>query len=81
MGYTHTTEFLLFSQQVISNSFAAPWTVVHQSSLSVGFPRKEYWSGLPSPLPGDLSDQGSNSCLLHWQADYLKLLSHQGITI
>ena len=24
--------------------------------LSMGFPRKEYWSGLPFPAPGDLSD-------------------------
>ena len=22
-----------------------PWTVVHQASLSMGFPRQEYWSG------------------------------------
>ena len=22
-----------------------PWTVAHQASLSVGFPRQEYWSG------------------------------------
>ena len=26
--------------------------------LSVGFPRKEYWSGLPFPIPGDLPDPG-----------------------
>ena len=26
-----------------------PWTVAHQAPLSVGFPRQEYWSGLPSP--------------------------------
>ena len=25
--------------------FAAPGTVAHQASLSMGFPRKEYWSG------------------------------------
>ena len=25
---------------------------------SVRFPRKEYWSGLPFPPPGDLSDPG-----------------------
>ena len=27
-------------------------------SLSVGFSRQEYWSGLPFPSPGDLSDPG-----------------------
>ena len=37
-------------------SFATPWTVARQT-LSVGFPRQEYWSGLPFP-PGDLPDPG-----------------------
>ena len=32
----------------------APWTVVCQAPLSMGFPRQEYWSGLPFPPPGDL---------------------------
>jgi len=27
-------------------------------SLSRGFPRQEYWSGLPFPPPGTLSDPG-----------------------
>ena len=27
-------------------------------SLSMGFPRQEYWSGLPFPPPGDLPDPG-----------------------
>ena len=35
-----------------------PWTVAHQAPLSVGFSRQEYWSGLPFPTPGDLSDPG-----------------------
>ena len=38
--------------------FVTPWTVAHQLPLSVGFPRKEYWSGLPVPSPGDLPDPG-----------------------
>ena len=33
-------------------------TVVHQALLSMGFSRQEYWSGLPCPPPGDLSDPG-----------------------
>ena len=28
------------------------------SPLSVGFPRQEYWSGLPFPSPGDLPNPG-----------------------
>ena len=36
--------------------FATLWTVARQASLSMGFSRQEYWSGLPfSPL-GDLPD-------------------------
>ena len=31
-----------------------PWTVAHQAPLSMGFPRQEYWSGLPFPTPVDL---------------------------
>ena len=34
-------------------------TVAHQSPLSMGFPQQEYWSGLPFPSLGDLSDPGS----------------------
>ena len=29
-----------------------------QALLSMGFPRKEYWSGLPFPSPGDLPHPG-----------------------
>ena len=36
--------------------FATPWTVVCQAPLSMEFSRQEYWSGLPLPSPGDLSD-------------------------
>ena len=28
------------------------------ASLSMGFPRQVYWSGLPFPSSGDLSDPG-----------------------
>ena len=33
---------------------AIPWTVAGQAPLSMGFSRKEYWSGLPCASPGDL---------------------------
>ena len=29
-----------------------PWTVACQAPLSMGFPRQQYWSGLPFPSPG-----------------------------
>ena len=38
--------------------FATLWTVTHQASLSMGFPRQEYWSGLPFPPTGYLSNPG-----------------------
>ena len=38
--------------------FAIQWAVAHQSPLSMGFSRQEYWSGLPFPSPGDLPDPG-----------------------
>ena len=38
--------------------FVTLWTVAHQASLSMGFSRQEYWSGLPCPSPGDLPDTG-----------------------
>ena len=38
--------------------FATPWSVALQAPLSMGFPRQEYWSGLPFPPPGDLPDPG-----------------------
>ena len=31
-----------------------PQTIAHQTPLSMGFPRQEYWSGLLFPTPGDL---------------------------
>ena len=34
------------------------WTVAHQASLSMGFPRQEYWSGLPFTSLGDLPNPG-----------------------
>ena len=49
---------LLFGRWVLSDSFVTPVTVAHQAPLSTGFPRQEYWSGLPFPPPGDLPNPG-----------------------
>ena len=35
-----------------------PWAGVHQAPLFMGFPRQEYWSGLPFPPPGVPPDPG-----------------------
>ena len=34
-----------------------------------GFPKQEYWSGLPFPPPDGLPNPGIKSNLFHWQAD------------
>ena len=36
-----------------------PWTVACQAPLSMGFFRQGYWSGLPSPSPGDPPNPGT----------------------
>ena len=38
--------------------FETLWTVAHQAPLSMRYFRQEYWSGLPCPPPGDLSNPG-----------------------
>ena len=38
--------------------FATLCTIACQAPLSLGFPRQEYWSGLPFPPPGYLPDPG-----------------------
>ena len=44
----------MLSHAVMSNS-VTPGAVVHQASLSMGFPRQEDWSGSPCSPPGGLS--------------------------
>ena len=51
--------------------FVIPRPVACQAPLSMGFSRQEYWSGLPFPAPGDLSDPGINPRSPALQADSL----------
>ena len=37
---------------------ATPWTAAYQASPSMGFSRREHWSGLPFPSPRDLPNPG-----------------------
>ena len=48
-------------------------TVAGLAHLSMGFPRWEYWSGLPLPIPGDLPDLRMEPVSPAWQADSLPL--------
>ena len=52
----HSLVFVVVQSLSHVQLFATPWTIACQAPLSVGFPRQEYWSGLPFPSPGDLPD-------------------------
>ena len=52
-------------------TLVTPWTVACQASLSMGFTRQEYWSGLPFLSPGDLPDPGIEPGSPALQADDL----------
>ena len=57
--------------------FVTLWTLAHQATLSMGFSRQEYWSGLPCFLQGIFPTQGSNLfllCFLHWPVASLPLV-------
>ena len=41
--------------------FATPWTITHQTPLTMEFSRQEYGRGLPFPPPGYLPDSGIKS--------------------
>ena len=55
---------------------AALWTVAYQAPLSMGFSRREYWSGLPCPPLGNLPYPGIKLMSPALQVDSLPL-SHQ----
>ena len=65
---------LLFS---VSNSFVTLWTIANQVTLSMGFPKQEYWSGSQFPSPGDLPELGVEAVSPALVGDSLPL-SHQG---
>ena len=66
----------VFRCSVVSDS--ATLDCSSQATLSMGFSRWEYWSGLPFPSPGDLPNPGTELKFPKYpalQADSL-LLSH-----
>ena len=56
---------IVLSLYVISHVrlFVTPWTITQRATQSMGFPKQEYWSGLPFLSPGDLPTQGPNLSL------------------
>ena len=59
-GNIHLFVYVIYSQmnhRVYSVMSHSLWPY-GQAPLSMEFSRQEYWSGLPFPTPGDLSDPG-----------------------
>ena len=48
--------------------FMTLWIIARQAPLPVGFSRQEYWSGLPHPPSGVLSDPGMEPTSLTYPA-------------
>ena len=49
---------LILTPSIVFDSFETPCKEDHHAPLSMGFPRQEYWGGLPFPHPGDLPHTG-----------------------
>ena len=61
---------LMLSCSLLSDSLTS-WAVAHEAPLFMGYPRQEYWSGLPFPPPGNLPDPGIEWVFSALQADSL----------
>ena len=61
-------------------TLVTPWTVAHQAPLSMGFPRQEYWSGLPFPSPKNLPHPEIEPASPALQADSLPLATRETLT-
>ena len=59
--FTHACVLSCFSRVWL---FATLWTVAHQAPLSMGFSKKELWSGLPCPPPVHLPNPGTEPASL-----------------
>ena len=68
--YVYKSVCAVLSCSVVSDS-VIPWIIAHQAPLSIGFSRREYWSGLPCLPPGDLPNPGIDPGSLALQADAL----------
>ena len=79
-GHLLSTDVCMRTQLLsLVRPFVTPWTSTHQAPLSKGFPKQEYWNGLPFPSPGDLPNPGIKPASPTWQMDSLPL-SHQPIS-
>ena len=67
-NYIH---LLLFSREVVSDSFVTSGTVAHRLLCPWDFPGKNTGVGCHFLLQGIFPTKGSNLLLLNWQADWL----------
>ena len=70
-----TSRVCVYYSRSCVHFFVTSWTIAHQAPLSMGFSRREYWSGLPFPSPGDLPDPGIKPASLASPALACSLLS------
>ena len=70
---------LLCAQSCLT--LCSPKDCACQAPLSMGFPKQDYWRGLPFPTPGDLLNPAIEPVSPALQADYYLPLSHQGIPV
>ena len=76
--FTFGTLFVcVYSVSQSCRTLCDPTGLACQASLSMGFPRQEYWNELPFPTPGDLPDPGIEPMSPVLQADSSPL-NHQG---
>ena len=61
---TNTVRCVLVLVSQLFLTVCNPMDCSRQAPLSMGFPRQEYWSGLPVPSPGDLPDPGIKAASL-----------------
>ena len=62
---------------------ATPWTAAYQATLPMGFPKQEYWSGVPLPSPPCSlrdSQMSSKASVLWHSAFFIVQFSHPYMT-
>ena len=59
-SFQKTCQYVLCDVKSLSHAqpFVTLWTIARQTLLAMEFSKQEYWSGLPFPSSGDLSDPG-----------------------
>ena len=74
-GQYFITTLIQYESEVKSLSrvllFVTPRTVARQAPQSMGFSRREHWSGVPFTSPEDLPDPGTESASSALQVDSL----------